>query len=296
MTRPESPGDYAVGGRRVQVADRFRKQAQGVQVFFDRQVIGKKLVGLIRNLALIVAGILIIFSLTPVWFPVTPVLTWYDRVFRAANFQRPLVNSLVVSISSTVCVLVLNMMAAYPLARLRFPLRRVLYLFIISTMMVPHQVQMIPRYLMILKLHWTNTYHGLFVPYLGWPFGVFLLVQFLQSIPRELEEAAKIDGASYLQILLHVIIPLTKGPLVTLGILEFLGNWNAFLWPLIAISSDKMRTVAIEVFFLQGKTVGSAELGMVLVGAVLCTLPVLIIYLIFQRHIVGSLGNLRLKG
>jgi len=268
---------------------------------------------LTRNLALIAAGVLIIFpiywminlsfqtanqifSLTPVWFPVTPVLTWYEKVFRTANFQRPLMNSLIVSISSTICVLVLSTMAAYALARLRFPLRRVLYLFIISTMMIPEQVQMIPRYLMTLRLHWTNTYHGLFVPYLGGPFGVFLLAQFLQSIPRELEEAARIDGASYLQILWRIIVPLSKGPLVTLGILEFLGNWNAFLWPLIAINSDTMRTVAIEVYFLGGKTMGSAELGMVLVGAVLSTLPVLIIYLIFQRQIVGSLGHLTMKG
>jgi multiple sugar transport system permease protein len=224
------------------------------------------------------------------------VLTWYEKVFRTANFQRPLMNSLIVSISSTICVLVLSTMAAYALARLRFPLRRVLYLFIISTMMIPEQVQMIPRYLMTLRLHWTNTYHGLFVPYLGGPFGVFLLAQFLQSIPRELEEAARIDGASYLQILWRIIVPLSKGPLVTLGILEFLGNWNAFLWPLIAINSDTMRTVAIEVYFLGGKTMGSAELGMVLVGAVLSTLPVLIIYLIFQRQIVGSLGHLTMKG
>jgi multiple sugar transport system permease protein len=280
---------------------------------FDRRVINKKLVSLIRNLALIAAGVLIIFpiywminlsfqtadqifSLKPVWFPVTPVLTWYKEVFARANFQRPLMNSLIVSISSTVCVLILDTMAAYALARLRFPLRRMLYLLIISTMMIPEQVQVIPRYLMTLKLHWTNTYHGLFVPYLGGPFGVFLLAQFLQSIPRELEEAARIDGASYLQILWRIIVPLSKGPLVTLGILEFLGNWNAFLWPLIVINSDKMRTVAIEVYFLGGKTMGSSELGMVLVGAVLSTLPVLIIYLIFQRHIVGSLGHLTMKG
>lgn len=286
---------------------------QTPQAFFKHRISSNKLRDLIRNLALVAAGILIlfpiywminlsfqtidqIFSLTPVWFPVTPVLTWYERVFRIAEFQRPLMNSLIVSISSTVCVIILDTMAAYALSRLRFPLRRVLYLFIISTMMIPEQVQMIPRYLMTLRLDWTNTYHGLFVPYLGGPFGIFLLAQFLQSIPREFEEAAKIDGANHLQILLRVILPLSKGPLLTLGILEFLGNWNAFLWPLIAINSDKMRTVAIEVYFLGGKTTGSAELGMVLVGAVLCTIPVLIIYLIFQRQIIGSLGHLTMKG
>jgi ABC-type glycerol-3-phosphate transport system permease component len=263
---------------------------------------------LIRNLVLFLAGLIIlfpiywminlsfqtaeqIFSLTPVWFPLEPVLTWYERVFKVANFHRPLINSLVVSIASTGCVLILSTMA-----RLRFPLRRALYLFIISTMMIPEQVQMIPRYLMTLRFHWTNTYHGLFVPYLGGPFGIFLLAQFMQSIPREFEEAAKIDGANHIQILIRIILPLSKGPLLTLGILEFLGNWNSFLWPLIAINSDEMRTVAIEVFFLGGKTTGPAELGMVLVGAVLATIPVLLIYFVFQRQIVGSLGHLKMKG
>ena len=268
---------------------------------------------LTQNLVLIAVGILLIFpiywmvnlsfqttqqifSLTPVWFPITPVLTWYERVFQDANIQRPLMNSFIVSTASTICVLVLNTMAAYALARLRFPFRRALFILIISTMMVPEQVVMIPRYLMVIKLGWLNTYHGLFVPYLGWPFGLFLLVQFLQSVPRELEEVAKIDGANHLQILWYVIVPLIKGPLATLGVLEFLGNWNTFLWALIVTSSEAMRTVSIEVFFLQGKTSGSAELGMVLVGAVLATLPVLIIYLVFQRHIVGSLGHLQMKG
>lgn len=286
---------------------------RGPRTLLNRRVMSKKLVRLAQDLALILAGCLIlfpiywmvnlsfqtaeqVFSVTPVWFPVTPVLTWYERVFRVASFLRPLVNSLVVSISSTVCVLVLDVLAAYPLARLRFPLRRVLYLLIISTMMIPEQVQMIPRYLMILRLHWINTYHGIFLPYLGGALGVFLLVQFLQSIPRELEEAARIDGASYLQVLWHVIVPLTKGPLITLGVLEFLANWNAFLWPLLAINSDEMRTVAIEVFFLEGRTTGSAELGMVMVGAVLSALPMIILYLVFQRRIVGSLGHMRMKG
>jgi multiple sugar transport system permease protein len=292
---------------------RTYERVLGVQGFPNGRFITRRLASLIRNLILIAVGVLVIFpiywminlsfqtvdqifSVAPVWYPVTPILTWYERVFTNLSFQVPLMNSFIVSISSTVCVLVLNTMAAYPLARLRFPLRRVLYFVIISTMMVPGEVQLVPRYLMTIRLGWSNTYHGLFVPFLGWPFGVFLLAQFLQSIPQEFEDAAKIDGANYLQILLHVIIPLIKGPLTTLGILEFLGNWNTFLWALIVISSEAMRTVTIEVFYLEGKTMGASEIGMMLVGALLSILPVLIIYLLFQRHIVGSLGNLRLKG
>ncbi len=267
---------------------------------------------LIRNVVLLLLGGLVIFpiywimnlsfqtadqmfSLQPYWLPITPVLTWYRKLFEIANIQRPMMHSFIVAISSTACVLVINTMAAYPLARLRFPFRRALYLIIISTMMVPEQVQLIPRYLMTLRFHWTNTYAGLFVPYLGAPFGVFLLAQFLQSVPREFEEAARIDGAGYIQTLWYVIVPLIKGPLTTLGVLEFLGNWNTFLWALIVISSDEMRTLAVEVFFLRGKA-SATEQGLVFVGAVLCTLPVLVIYLVFQRHIVGSLGHLQMKG
>jgi ABC-type glycerol-3-phosphate transport system permease component len=313
MTRLPSSLAMSEAAEEARAADRAPRAARERQARPDRQAIGIRLARLGRELGMILAGCAIlfpiywminlsfqtaeqIFSLTPVWFPTTPVLTWYERVFRVANFHRPLINSLVVSISSTVCVLVLDVLAAYPLARLRFPFRRVVYVLIIGTMMIPEQVQMIPRYLMTLRLHWINTYHGIFIPYLGGAFGVFLLTQFLQSIPRELEEAARIDGASYLQVLWHVIVPLMKGPLITLGVLEFLSNWNAFLWPLIAINSDEMRTVAVEMFFLEGKTSGSAELGMVLVGAVLSALPVIILYLVFQRRIVGSLGHLRMKG
>jgi multiple sugar transport system permease protein len=271
---------------------------------------GKRFLG---NIGLVVVGLLILFPFywtlnlsfqtieqisawAPYWFPITPTLSWYQSVFEKANFGQPLINTLIVSVSSTICVLVLNTLAAYPLARLRFPFRKVLFTVIIGTMMVPETVLIIPRYLMTSRLGLLNTYPGLFVPYLGWPFGVFLLAQFMQGIPKELEESAKIDGASYPRILSSIIIPLCKGPLVTLGILEFLGNWNFFQWPLLVISDDKMRTLAIAVFFLGGRTRGAQDIGMVLVGAILCFLPVLIIYLVFQRHIVGSLGSLQMKG
>jgi ABC-type glycerol-3-phosphate transport system permease component len=265
------------------------------------------------NLCLIAVGLLIIFpfywtinlsfqtieqisSWSPYWFPVTPTLMWYQAVFEKANLGQPLLNTLIVSLSSTVCVLFLNTTAAYPLARLRFPLRGLVFTIIISTMMIPETVLMIPRYLMTSWLGLLNTYAGLFVPYLGWPFGVFLLAQFMRGIPKELEESAKIDGASYPNILWSIIVPLCKGPLITLAIMEFLGNWNFFQWPLIVISNDTMRTLAIAVFFLQGRTRGAQDIGMVLVGAIICILPVLAIYLIFQRHIVGSLGSLQMKG
>jgi multiple sugar transport system permease protein len=313
MSYPDVSDSYLKGTGGQRAGYQADEQARAAYDLSAHPFTTRSLRDLIRNLVLFAIGLLIlfpiywmvnlsfqtteqIFSLTPVWYPATPVLTWYERVFRVANFQRPLLNSFIVSTASTVSVLVLNTLAAYPLARLRFPFRRALFLLIISTMMVPEQVLMIPRYLTTLQLHWLNTYHGLFVPYLGWPFGVFLLTQFLQSIPVELEETAKIDGANYLQILWYIIVPLMKGPLAALGVLEFLGNWNTFLWALIVINSDQMRTVAIEVFFLRGRTTGSTELGMVMVGAVLATLPVLLIYLIFQRHIVGSLGHLQMKG
>jgi multiple sugar transport system permease protein len=265
------------------------------------------------SLGLILLGLLIIFpfywtinlsfqtiqqisSWQPYWFPVTPTLAWYQAVIQKANLIQPSINTLIVSLLSTVCVLILSSTAAYALARLRFPLRGVLFTVIISTMMVPETVLLIPRYMMTYRLGMLNTYAGLFVPFLGWPFGVFLLTQFMRGIPKELEESAKIDGASYPRIFGSIILPLSVGPLITLGVIEFLGNWNFFQWPLIVISNDNMRTLSIAVFFLQGKTRGATDIGMVLVGAIFCILPVLIIYLIFQRYIVGSLGSLQMKG
>jgi multiple sugar transport system permease protein len=267
----------------------------------------------LANFFLILLGLLILFPFywainlsfqsieqisawTPYWFPVAPTLTWYQAVFTKASLIQPFINTLIVSISSTLCVLVLDTTAAYALSRLRFPGRGLLFIFIISTMMIPDTVLLIPRYLMTYKLGMLDTYAGLFVPFLGWPFGVFLLAQFMKGIPKELEESGKIDGASYPNIFWSIILPLCKGPLITLGVIEFLGNWNFFQWPLIVISNDKMATLAIAVFFLEGKTRGATDSGMVLVGAILCILPVFIIYLIFQRYIVGSLGSLQMKG
>jgi multiple sugar transport system permease protein len=308
MERPKAINEFS----RKMTTNNFTNQPQSVlrSVSVPWQ---KWVMQFLGNLCLFAVGLLILFpfywtlnlsfqtieqisSWTPYWFPVTPTLSWYQAVFDKTNFGQPLINTLIVSISSTICVLVLNTTAAYPLARLRFPFRKLLFTIIISTMMVPETVLIIPRYLMTSRLGMLNTYPGLFVPYLGWPFGVFLLTQFMQGIPKELEESAKIDGASYLNILWSIIIPLCKGPLITLGILEFLGNWNFFQWPLLVISDDKMRTLAIAVFFLGGRTRGAQDIGMVLVGAILCILPVLIIYLFFQRHIVGSLGSLQMKG
>lgn len=237
-----------------------------------------------------------ITSWNPYWFPITPTLMWFQAVLSKADLLRPLMNTLIVSVLSTVCVLFLSITAAYPLARLRFPMRSLLFTIIISTMMIPEQVLIIPRYLMTSQLGMLNTYAGLFVPYLGGPFGLFLLTQFMSKIPKEIEESAKMDGASYLNILWSIIIPLCKGPLITLGVIEFLGNWNFFQWPLIVINDDSMRTLSIAVFFLQGKTRGAADVGMIFVGAIFCILPVLIIYLFSQRHIVGSLGQLQMKG
>ena len=163
-------------------------------------------------------------------------------------------------------------------------------------MMIPGEVTVIPNFLTVSNLGWVNNYLGLIVPWTASVFYIFMLRQFFMGIPNELFDAALIDGCGHLRFLIQIVLPLSKAALVTVVLFSFIGSWNAFLWPLIAINSDKMRTVAIEVYFLGGKTTGSAELGMVLVGAVLCTIPVLIIYLIFQRQIVGSLGHLTMKG
>ena len=305
---PSGDDDFS---RKMPTSSIVNRPLSAPRAFFDLKSVGVKQI--LGRLSLVIAGLLILFpiywtvnlsfqtieqitSWYPFWFPVTPSLSWYQAVFSRANILQPLMNTLIVSLSSTVCVLFLSTTAAYPLARLRFPMRGLLFTIIISTMMIPEQVLIIPRYLMTYRLGLLNTYAGLFVPYLGWPFGLFLLTQFMGKIPKEIEELAKMDGAGYINILWSIIIPLCKGPLITLGVIEFLGNWNFFQWPLIVINDDNMRTLAIAVFFLEGKTRGAADVGMIFVGAILCILPVLLIYLFFQRHIVGSLGQLQMKG
>lgn len=238
-----------------------------------------------------------VFEKSPHWIPQTATLhNFTDLAQKSAEapIGRWLLNSAFVSTSVVLLTLLLSAMTAYPLARLRFRGRDALFYTIVAAMIVPGQVTIIPVFLLIQKLGWFDTYPALIVPGLASPFGVFLLRQFMQTIPRELEEAAAIDGCGPWRTWAQVIVPLTTPALATLGVLTFLGAWNDFLWPLIATNSNAMRTIPVGIQIFQGRY--TTEYGLMMATAVLASIPVVAVFLALQRYVVRGIVLTGLKG
>jgi len=207
---------------------------------------------------------------------------------------RWLFNSIFISSSVTFLVLFVDSLAAYALARLELPGKKTTFALIIGTMMIPGQILLVPVYLILNKLGWIDTPFALIIPAGAGAFGVFLLRQFFLAIPKELEEAAIIDGCSKWKIYWHIILPLSKPALATLGIFTFLASWNRFIGPLVFLDSLDKYTLPVGIALFQGQY--SMEYGITLAACLVCTLPVVIIFIIFQKHIIKGIALTGLKG
>lgn len=230
------------------------------------------------------------------WIPETPTAGNYAEVLgsvREIPFFRWLANSLIVSVTGTLMVLVVASMAAYAFARIRFPGREKLFFLILTTIMIPVQVLLVPTYYIFQSLHLLNTYSALIIPAVSSVFGVFLLRQFLLSIPRDLEDAAEIDGCSRFQIWVLVILPLSRPALLTLATFTFLGYWNDFFWPLIATNTNSMRTLATGLAIFQGHY--AYKYGLLMAASTLTLLPALVLFAVFQRYIIRGILMTGLK-
>jgi multiple sugar transport system permease protein len=203
-------------------------------------------------------------------------------------------NSLFIALAVTALVLTVDALAAFAYARLRWWGRDALFALLVATMLVPGQVLLIPAYLLIRGLGWFDTYWALIVPAGAGAFGVFLLRQFFRTIPLELEEAARIDGCGPMRVFWHVILPLSRAPLATLGIFTFMGTWNAFEGPLIFTDSLEMRTLPIGIAIFQGRY--TIEYGPMMAAASLAAIPVVIAFLVFQKYIIKGISLTGLAG
>lgn len=206
---------------------------------------------------------------------------------------RWLFNSLFISSSVTLLVLTVDSLAAYALARLDLPGGKPIFALIVATLMVPGQVLLVPVYLLLNRLGWLDTPWALIVPAGAGAFGVFLLHQFFKAIPRELEEAAAIDGCSRLGVYWHIMLPLSRPALATLGILTFIGSWNDFLGPLVFLDSVEKYTLPVGVALFQ--TSYTIEYGLTLAASVICTAPILIVFFLLHRQIIESISSVGLK-
>jgi ABC-type glycerol-3-phosphate transport system permease component len=232
-----------------------------------------------------------LFTYPPQWIPDS--LYWgnFEFVLHETNYLRWGLNTFIFAASVTLITLVLDTLAGYAFARLRFPGRTALFVLVISTLMIPTAVIVAPLYIMVSHMPaWThagiNTYLGLILPMVVSPLGVFMMRQFISTLPEGLVEAARLDGASEFQIFRKVVLPLIKPAIVVLGIFTFMFQWVNFLWPLVIITTDPMKTLTLGIAGLQGQFV--TDWGIISAAAVMTMLPVLIVFLIFQRWFVQA--------
>lgn len=233
----------------------------------------------------------------PKIIPTEPTIDGYRNVLTQQDLRLDLWlrNSLIAASGYTAMVMILCAPAAYAFARLRFPGNKILFAFLLITIMIPGQVTLIPNYLLMRDLKWIDTFYALIFPGAANVFGVFLLRQFFMAIPQELEEAAFLDGAGYFGRFRHVILPLSINALTALGIFVFLGHYNDLFWPIIVTSSLETRTLPVGLSILNQSYAGQYR-PMILAGAVLSTLPILIVYIIFQRQIIKGVTMTGMAG
>ncbi|WP_246731721.1 carbohydrate ABC transporter permease [Methylocapsa sp. S129] len=225
--------------------------------------------------------------------PPHPTLDNFIYVFTQLDFLRFLFNTFFVSSSVTVLALLLHSMAGYALARLRFPGREAIFLTMFATFLVSLPVIIVPLFVLVKALGLLNSYAGLIIPAIFNAFGIFLLRQFYLGVPREIEEAAIMDGAGYWRIYWSVILPLSRPILSALAILFFLANWNAFLWPLTIVSDRNLWVVQVAIASFQGQYSGSWNY--IMAASTVVALPTLILFVVFQRQIMESIKTSGLK-
>lgn len=211
----------------------------------------------------------------------------YVETFQVVPFGRYYFNSIFVTVTVTIGRVLISSLAAFAFARLRFRGRDALFLFYLATLMIPFPVTLIPNFLIVKSLGWYDTYLALIVPGLFSVFSVFLLRQYYRSLPLDLDEAARIDGASSLRIWWQVIVPLSGPVLATLAIFDFQAVWNDFLWPLVVTTSEEMRTLPVGLAAFVGQY--STSWNLLMAGAVIALLPVLLIYVVAQNWFVKGI-------
>lgn len=235
-----------------------------------------------------------IFQFPPQFIPSSPTFENFAEAWKRAPFGRYFWNSLVIAIATVVLNLILCSLAAYPLARLNFRGREVIFSLVVATILIPFQIVMIPLYILAVRLGLLNTYIGAIFPSIASAFGIFLMRQAFQTVPKELEEAARIDGCSELGIWWHVMMPSVRPALVTLALFVFIGSWGDFLWPLLVLDRPEYYTLPLGVNRLAGSF--SFNWRIISAGSVISILPVILVFIAAQRYIVPSETGSGVKG
>jgi multiple sugar transport system permease protein len=226
------------------------------------------------------------------WIPDSPTLDNYRNLLEHSKILRWFGNSLLVASIGTVIAIATASTAGYAFARMRFVGRSVLFWGFLAMLMIPGEVTLIPQYMLLSEIGWVNTYQALILPGVTSAFGIFMIRQYLQGLPKDYEEAARMDGASEFQIFYQVVIPMLTPAIATLGTIQFLNYWNDFLYPLIVTSQAHMRTLPVGLATLESPTGGLPE---TLAGATLAIVPTVIVFLFFQKYFVRGIATTGLK-
>lgn len=235
------------------------------------------------------------FSLPPKWLPSSITFENYREVFKLVPFGRMVFNSLKISTIITVGAVTTSTLAAYAFARLRFPGSNIIFIIFLAALMVPGQVTVIPIFVMLRKMHLLNTHEAVYLPALINVFGIFLLRQFFLSIPRELEDSAKLDGAGHLRILVQIIMPLAAPAIAALSIFIFQASWNDFFWPNILLFSQEKMTLPVGLVALQG-AYGGGPVVYLFAGLAMLVFPLLVLFVFTQRTLTESIAMTGIKG
>ncbi len=230
----------------------------------------------------------------PHWVPASLQFVNYPTAWTQAAFPRYVVNTVFIAVCTTSGMLVTSTLAAYAFSQMRFFGKDVVFIGILATMMIPFEVTMIPDFLVVKKLGWFNTYWAQIVPWTASVFSIFLLRQFFSGLPKDLWEAAQLDGSTHLTYLTRVVVPLSTPALTTAGLFGFLGSWNSFVWPLIVTKEDAMRPIQVGLSaFVQEEGV---QWHLLMAGATITVLPVIVIFLFVQRQFIEGIARSGLKG
>lgn len=235
-----------------------------------------------------------VFEVPIQWIPTQPRFENYVEAWNTAPFGRYFLNSLFIGSMTVVLNLFFCSLAGYGFAKYQFRGKGFLFLLVLATMMIPFQVLIIPLFVMMRQLDWLNTYYALIVPAAMSAFGIFFMRQFIQTIPDDLLEAARMDGASEFRIYWNVILPLSSSPLAALAVFTFLESWNSLIWPLVTINKDDLRPIALGLTEFQG--VHGSDYTLIAAASSLLIVPMLVMFLLLQRYFVQGITLSGLKG
>lgn len=239
-----------------------------------------------------------IVSYPPRWIPANVTLDNYVQVLEKYPFLKWGMNSIITTISATLLILVISSMAAYAFGRLNFPGKKILFTVVLSMLLIPMQAYIVPLFFMMSTIKLLNSYFSLILVAGANVTSVFILTSFFKGIPNELEEAARIDGCNEFTIFAQIMLPLSKAALSTVAILTFIANWNNFLWPLIAIRDNGLKTLPVGIAQFMGSAGSNAQFqyGPSLAGACMAIVPSIIVFLSLQRYFVEGIANSGIKG